>query len=512
MKFSLKSKIGTLCLVALFFLYAVVMVRTAWVSDDAYITFRTVYNFVNGYGLTYNTAERVQAYTNPLFMFLVSAFYLLTGEIYYTSICLCIAISLATVLLLAFKISRTVIGALLVITILIFSKAFIDYSTSGLENPLTHLIVAIFLFVYFKYDNSLKKLFLLSVIAAMGALNRMDTVLLFIPVIIYSFIKLPTLKGTGTIIIGFFPFILWECFSLFYYGFPFPNTAYAKLNTGIKHIDLAKQGIYYLANSLKMDPVTILVIVCSLVITLLKKEWSKISVSIGIVLYLIYIIFIGGDFMSGRFLTVPLLAAVIFISQINYSSRILYLISILSVVVVGLSSPYPPILSNVKFGSERTAGEKISAKGIADERGWYYQVTGLLKNLNEDTLNKHELVLAGLRARSKAPSVIAKKYIGFFGFYAGPQVHIVDFHALADPLLARLPAKNRDKWRIGHFVRSVPDGYIETLKTGQNKIKDMRLAQYYDKLSLITRGRLFDTKRIKEIWNINSGKYSNIIH
>jgi len=53
---------------------------------------------------------------------------------------------------------------------------------------------------------------------------------------------------------------------------------------------------------------------------------------------------------------------------------------------------------------------------------------------------------------------------------------------------------------------------IETLKTGQNKIKDMRLAQYYDKLSLITRGRLFDTKRIKEIWNINSGKYSNIIH
>ena len=41
-------------------LFAVVLVRTAWVSDDAYITFRTVDNFLAGYGLRWNVGERVQ--------------------------------------------------------------------------------------------------------------------------------------------------------------------------------------------------------------------------------------------------------------------------------------------------------------------------------------------------------------------------------------------------------------------------------------------------------------------
>ena len=29
------------------------------------------------------------------------------------------------------------------------------------------------------------------------------------------------------------PLLAWELFSLLFYGFPFPNTYYAKLNTGI---------------------------------------------------------------------------------------------------------------------------------------------------------------------------------------------------------------------------------------------------------------------------------------
>jgi hypothetical protein len=42
-------------------------------SDDAYITLRTVDNWVNGRGLVWNTAERVQTYTHPLWMLLLSA-------------------------------------------------------------------------------------------------------------------------------------------------------------------------------------------------------------------------------------------------------------------------------------------------------------------------------------------------------------------------------------------------------------------------------------------------------
>jgi len=58
-------------------LFAIVLVYSAWLHDDAYITFRTVDNFVNGYGLTWNVSERVETYSNPLWMFLVSIPYLL---------------------------------------------------------------------------------------------------------------------------------------------------------------------------------------------------------------------------------------------------------------------------------------------------------------------------------------------------------------------------------------------------------------------------------------------------
>jgi hypothetical protein len=39
-----------------------VLVVNAWVVDDAYITFRTIDNFLNGYGLRWNVAERVQSH------------------------------------------------------------------------------------------------------------------------------------------------------------------------------------------------------------------------------------------------------------------------------------------------------------------------------------------------------------------------------------------------------------------------------------------------------------------
>ena len=46
--------------------YAILLVRTAWMCDDAFITLRTVDNFVQGYGLVWNVGERVQVYTHPL--------------------------------------------------------------------------------------------------------------------------------------------------------------------------------------------------------------------------------------------------------------------------------------------------------------------------------------------------------------------------------------------------------------------------------------------------------------
>src|SRR4029450_2783478 len=133
---------ASIALAAPLFLYGVVLVRTAWLSDDAYITFRTIDNFVNGYGLRWNVAERVQAYTHPLWMLLLSAVYVWTRQMYLTAIVVSMVLSLAAVALLGWYYWRRHVDPLLLSTglgILVLSRAFVDYSTSGLENPLTNL-------------------------------------------------------------------------------------------------------------------------------------------------------------------------------------------------------------------------------------------------------------------------------------------------------------------------------------------------------------------------------------
>ena len=67
----------------------------AWFTDDAYFSFRSVDNFVSGYGLTWNVQERVQGYTHPLWVLLLSLFYFFTHEIYLTTIFISLALTLA---------------------------------------------------------------------------------------------------------------------------------------------------------------------------------------------------------------------------------------------------------------------------------------------------------------------------------------------------------------------------------------------------------------------------------
>jgi arabinofuranosyltransferase len=300
-------------------LFAVVMFRNAWLSDDAYITFRTIDNFVHGYGLNWNVVERVQAYTHPLWMLAVTAAYIFTGEIFYTSLFLSMLVSLIAILWLAFELAEAPGAAVLGVTILACSKAFVDYTTSGLENPLTYLLLALFLWLYLRSGRSgfsLKALFWLALIAGLATLNRIDTLLLLLPPLGYAWLfSIPPRTGGSVpsrfavVLIGFTPFILWECFSLFYYGLLFPNTAYAKLNTGIGQTTLLNSGLYYLLNSLRSDPLTLLVIIVGVLAPFISRETIKMPVALGALLYLFYIVKIGGDFMSGRFLAAPLFVA-----------------------------------------------------------------------------------------------------------------------------------------------------------------------------------------------------------
>ncbi|MGQ9644335.1 MAG: hypothetical protein ACUVT3_10800, partial [Ignavibacterium sp.] len=194
---------------AVFFL---LLLKTAWLCDDAYITFRTVDNFINGYGLRWNVAERVQTYTHPLWMFLLSAFYFFTREVFFTSILLSIIISLITAYLLIFQLSKNFYNAILIIFPILLSKSFIDFSTSGLENSLSHLLFIILSVVYLRGENLQIKKFILGFLSALILLNRYDYILILLPILIFE-LKKTSKKELKIFFLGFSPFILWIIFS-----------------------------------------------------------------------------------------------------------------------------------------------------------------------------------------------------------------------------------------------------------------------------------------------------------
>jgi arabinofuranosyltransferase len=66
-------------------------------------------------------------------------------------------------------------------------------------------------------------------------------------------------------------------------------------------------------------------------------------------------------------------------------------------------------------------------------------------------------------------------------------------------------------WRPGHLDRPIPDGYIETLETGENRLKDSSLALFYDKLSFVTRGELFSWDRLLTAIELSLGRYDSLL-
>jgi arabinofuranosyltransferase len=142
-----------------------------------------------------------------------------------------------------------------------------------------------------------------------------------------------------------------------------------------------------------------------------------------------------------------------------------------------------------------------------DTRRFYAYGTALLPYLKQGFKNTHPFMAQGLRMRAQARTVFVSRAIGMQGYAAGPGKILVDQYALSDALLARLPVKDPWNWRIAHFARRIPKGYLESLGTGQNKIEDPALWQYYEKLRLVTQGPLFSRQRLRTVFEFNLGYY-----
>jgi arabinofuranosyltransferase len=509
------------------------LVRTGWLSDDAYISFRTADNIIHGFGPVWNTTERVQAFTHPLWLALCTVAFAITHETFYTAIALSAAITIFAIAFLV-RLAPSTGAVLIAFAALLSSKAFIDFSTSGLENALSHALLVLFLWQWWDCDENLVRLRRLSFIAGLCILNRVDLGLLVLPALASAFWRQRSASAIAAVAVGMIPPMLWFGFATFYYGTPFPNTAYAKLNSAMTLAMSIKRGFDYHLRTLTSDPATLPAIGLALVAIAYERrtDWP---LAAGIALTSVYVLWIGGDFMMGRFFSAPLLIGVAVLGRTAWMQRRTWAIATAAgLLALGLLAPWEPAIvsgygyayaDNLLHGRatrEPSDGTRnIFVRQVVDERRMYSEFSSLLKaagNRKAAAIPDFNWTMEGLRLRAEGRQVVVHRSIGLMGFFAGPEVHIVDEYALSDPLLARIPAGSKEcgprcmaTATIGHFMREIPDGYLETLRTGTNHIADPDLAIYYDALHEIVSGPLWSGHRMLTIARFLGGRYDRYL-
>jgi len=499
----------------------------AWQSDDAYHAYIMAKNLVDGNGFVYNIGQRATASSCPLFTLVIAFSYLIIRNMFFVSLLVNIVFSALAYRILVWNFCKTKNQVILCFITLTGSLSFVSYTTSGLENSMLFFLVGCFLKIYFEKERQNgKRMLALAVLVALIAMTRMDAVLMVAPMAVYVFLckrdNVKFSKAVGIGVLGLFPFVLWEVFATFYYGFPFPNTAYAKLGTNIALIEYIKRGVKYYINAIICDPVVILVPLMVILCVLTVRKAQYIYCMAGVALYCVYLLYIGGDFMMGRHFTVMFYISLLCYMDIKnrefstFGKGASFNRTFVGLIFAALIFTY----TSHDITKQFLYGENFSSP-ISDERAGYFKYSSLFNNVislvkTGDLCIQDAWNDEGIREYRDAgyKGGILQNVPGISKYYNN-DMYLNDYYALGDPFLAHLPAVKEANWRIGHMWRQAPNGYGDQVLYGndgdRNRIENPDASQYYEIIKEVTCGDLFSSRRISMIINLNLGKYNYLI-
>jgi arabinofuranosyltransferase len=450
-----------------FFLLAgcFLILRDAWISEDAFITLRHVENFIRGQGPVFNVQERVEGFTHPLWFAVVSFFRWIGLSPKGAAILPGLMASFAALYFLLFGIrsmdragSRPLINP--ASAILIGTSAFVDFGTSGLETSLSYLLLV--LYAKFIIENrSAGQPLAAGLIVSLLTLTRPDFGIFLILLIVYYLVELIRKKIRFKHLAAFFIFPLsfvggYQIFRMGYYAALFSNPFYAKSGTGAHF----SQGLLYLKDLCQGSLFPVLIILALFLPVLNRRQpdlKNRLFILFSGLLHGFFVIRGGGDFMHGRFLLPAFL--LLTLSLTGVFDRFVEKKRILKNAMIAFC------LFLFFFSYSTIPIQKRGQNfnyGISDERSFYYKDQFIpLRYLFTDTMimmwktigiNYHDL-----SERAKLNIRIAYKNVGFTGFYAGPQVYVLDELGLTDPMVSRIVLAKRR--RPGH-EKSAPFGYL----------------------------------------------------
>ncbi len=274
-------------------------------QDDAFISYRYVENFIQGSGLVFNQGERVEGYTNFLWIILLSIFAGVGLDMILVSKILGIASGCLTLFLLH-RISRLFFSkrdwwlALFPPFLLTVSSAFAYWSTSGLETTFFTAMVLLSVYLYLTYS----RLWVVS--CAVSALIRPEGVLIFGILLSHRLLFGRRRLGESLLYIAGFVLLLlpFAVFKVSYYGDILPNPFYAKIGLSFDYI---VSGLGYFWTFLKHYGLWGILYVVPVFFFRCLASGERL-LALLVYVYTLYVIVIGGDVLSGHRFFVPVLA------------------------------------------------------------------------------------------------------------------------------------------------------------------------------------------------------------
>jgi hypothetical protein len=410
--------------------------------DDAFITFRYVHHVLEGHGPVYNPGERVEGITNFGWMLLLAGLsQLLPLTIEHSALLLGLGAYLGLLCAL-YALERTLDTRAdtppFATALAAVAYPVTGFASSGLESLAATALVTAGTLPLLRARGPGPALLAGALWCAAGWL-RMDHLLAWGVGALWVAARRDRralLAYSATLL----PFVALSLWRISYYGDWLPNTYYAKSADQWYF----SQGVVYSAVFWLGTRLVLLLPAMGLWIALSRGHERALALwTAGFsVLWQLYVLKVGGDFMVHRFLLplVPwvLLAAVRTVALLPRPG-----LAWLGVVLLGCTLRGAPLVAD--YGIRW---------GLADE-GTVYRVTRLQPlQINHYSFREGQLLRNLLTKRGIRP-VIATSGIGMVGYYS--ELELVDLLGLTDATVAHTEVGRRT--RPGH-EKSPPPGYL----------------------------------------------------
>ena len=267
--------------------------------DDAFISFRYAKNLVEGKGLTYNFGERVEGYTNFLWVIILSFSYLFQLQFEIVAKILGMLLSMAIIILMYIQTIRNS-GAksfwcLMPVILLTANGSFALWALGGLETHLFTFLILLGSSLYIQNHRDKSSARSYPFIFALSAMTRPEGLFVFATTILHKISferKKITIREAGKdifrFLIIFLPYFLWR---FYYYGYPFPNSYYAKVaNNWFQFL----KGFEYVQNFYSSFGSIIILLPILFILEYYKKFWTSYYLCL-VGVYIAYICYVGGD-------------------------------------------------------------------------------------------------------------------------------------------------------------------------------------------------------------------------